>query len=200
MRERLAEEQPNLVILDLMLPDDDGFTPARELRASSDLAIVIVTGKADTTDKVVGLELGADDYVTKPFSDRELLARVRSVLRRTVAGGRDRPEPEGSAACFAGWRLDLQSYELTSPAGERTPLTPHEFELLRTLVQHGGRVLTREAILDLVAGRDWSPQDRSVDVLVAKLRKKLEPDPQGQRLIETVRNVGYKLTTKVHYE
>jgi DNA-binding response OmpR family regulator len=200
MRERLAEERPNLVILDLMLPDEDGFTLARELRATSDLAIVILTGKADTTDKVVGLELGADDYVTKPFSDRELLARVRSVLRRTVVDGRDKPQPAGSVACFAGWRLDLESYELTSPAGERIPLTPHEFELLRAFVQHGGRVLTREAILDLVAGRDWSPDDRSVDVLVAKLRKKLEPDPQGQRLIETVRSVGYKLMTKVQFE
>ncbi len=200
MRERLAEERPNLVILDLMLPDEDGFSLARELRSTSDLAIVILTGKADTTDKVVGLELGADDYVTKPFSDRELLARVRSVLRRTAEGRTARPEPGGSVACFAGWRLDLESYELTSPGGERVPLTPSEFQLLSALVRHPGRVLTREAILDLVAGRDWSPSDRSVDVLVGKLRRKIEADPEGPRLIETVRSVGYKLATRTELE
>ena len=130
MREQLAVEMPNLVILDLMLPDGDGFSLARELRATSDVAIVILTGKADATDKVVGLELGADDYVTKPFNDRELLARVRSVLRRTSRGERDKPKSAGSVACFAGWRLDLGSYELTSPAGETVALTSHEFQLL----------------------------------------------------------------------
>lgn len=200
MRERLAAEKPSLVILDLMLPDEDGFSLARELRASSDVAIVIVTGKADTTDKVVGLELGADDYVTKPFIERELLARVRSVLRRTSEGVKGRPEPVGSIARFSGWCLDLDSYNLVSPAGETVALTPHEFQLLSTLVRHGNRVLTREAILELVSGRDWSPDDRSVDVLVGKLRKKLEEDPRDPRLIETVRSVGYKLTAKVVYE
>ncbi|MGE5153878.1 MAG: response regulator [Bdellovibrio bacteriovorus] len=200
MRERLAEAAPNLVILDLGLPDEDGFSLARELRATSNLAIVILTGKADTTDKVVGLELGADDYVTKPFSDRELLARVRSVLRRTAEAGREKPRPSGSVACFADWRLDLEAYELSSPTGERIPLTPHEFQLLGAFVQRAGRVLTREAILDLVSGRDWSPEDRSVDVLVAKLRKKLEPDPQAPRVIETVRGIGYKLVPQVRFE
>jgi DNA-binding response OmpR family regulator len=197
MRARLAEEKPSLVILDLMLPDEDGFSLARELRASSDVAIVIVTGKADTTDKVVGLEVGADDYVTKPFVERELLARVRSVLRRTSETSRSRTDTAGSVARFEAWRLDLASYELTSPGGDPVALTPHEFQLLRAFVEHPHRVLTREAILDIVAGRDWSPDDRSVDVLVAKLRKKLESDPQNPRLIETVRGVGYKLGVDV---
>jgi len=200
MREHLAAEKPDLILLDLTLPDADGFTLAREIRATSDLAIVILTGKTDTTDKVVGLELGADDYVTKPFSDRELLARIRSVLRRTAEAGRGASRPQPHIAHFAGWRLDLESYELTSPAGERVPLTPHEFQLLGALVRHGSRVLTREAILDLVAGRDWSPEDRSVDVLVGKLRKKLESRPEEPRLIETVRSVGYKLATRVQFE
>lgn len=200
MRERLAAEKPALVILDVMLPDEDGFSLARELRSTSDVAIVMLTGKADTTDKVVGLELGADDYVTKPFNDRELLARVRAVLRRRSLGPKDTPEPAGSIACFGGWRLDLGSYELTSPDGDLVALTPHEFQLLSSFVRHGNRVLTREAILDLVAGRDWSPDNRSVDVLVGKLRKKIDGDPQAQRLIETVRSVGYKLATKVHFE
>jgi DNA-binding response OmpR family regulator len=200
MRESLDTEKPDLVLLDLMLPDEDGFSLARELRAVSSVAIIILTGKADTTDKVVGLELGADDYITKPFSDRELLARIRSVLRRTSDAGRGEAESAGTVAHFAGWRLGLESYELTSPAGERVVLTPHEFQLLCALVQHGSRVLTREAILDLVAGRDWSPEDRSVDVLVGKLRKKLEADTREPRLIETVRGVGYKLIPKVRFE
>jgi two-component system OmpR family response regulator len=200
MRERLATETPSLVILDLTLPDEDGFSLARELRSTSDVAIVILTGKSDATDKVVGLELGADDYVTKPFNDRELLARVRSVLRRTSHGGRGKPESAGSIACFAGWRFDLGSYELRSPAGDMVALTPHEFQLLSALVRRGNRVLTRDAILELVAGRDWSPDDRSVDVLVSKLRKKIDGDPQAQGLIETVRSVGYKLATKVQFE
>jgi two-component system, OmpR family, response regulator len=200
MRERLAAEKPSLVILDLMLPGEDGFILARELRAASDVAIVFLTGKADTTDKVVGLELGADDYVTKPFVERELLARVRSVLRRTSEFGRTMTEPAGSVARFSGWCIDMDSYELRSPTGEAVLLTPHEFQLLSTLVRHRNRVLTREAILELVAGRDWSPDDRSVDVLIGKLRKKLEEDPREPRLIETVRSVGYKLTAKVVYE
>jgi two-component system OmpR family response regulator len=200
MRESLAAEKPDLVLLDLMLPDEDGFSLARELRSISNVAIIILTGKADTTDKVVGLELGADDYITKPFSDRELLARIRSVLRRASDAGRGQTELAGSVACFAGWRLGLESYELMSPAGERVILTPHEFQLLSALVQHGSRVLTREAILELIAGREWSPEDRSVDVLVGKLRKKLESDHQHPPLIETVRGVGYRLATKVRFE
>lgn len=201
MRRLLPDARPDLVILDLLLPDEDGLSLARALRSSSGVAIVILTGKADMTDKVVGLELGADDYVTKPFSERELLARVRSVLRRTAGAQKGGPEQDATVAHFAGWRLDLESYELRSPTGERVDLTHHEFLLLGAFVRRGGRVLTREAILELVAGRDWSPDDRSVDVLVGKLRRKLEiQDPEASRLIETVRGVGYKLATRVRIE
>jgi DNA-binding response OmpR family regulator len=200
MRQKLALERPDLVLLDLMLPDEDGFSLARELRASSDMAVVILTGKADTVDKVVGLELGADDYVTKPFDERELLARVRSVLRRASAGRAGTTDADGTVARFAGWTLDLDSYELTSPAGEPVSLTSHEFQLLAAFARHPNRVLTRDAIMDLIAGRNWSPEDRSVDVLVGKLRKKMEEDPQNPRLIETVRGVGYKLSVRVAFE
>ncbi len=200
MRQKLALERPDLVLLDLMLPDEDGFSLARELRAHSDIAVVILTGKADTVDKVVGLELGADDYVTKPFDERELLARVRSVLRRASAGKPGTTDAGGTVARFAGWTLDLGSYELTSPAGEPVSLTPHEFELLAAFARHPNRVLTRDAIMDLIAGRNWSPEDRSVDVLVGKLRKKIEEDPQNPRLIETVRGVGYKLSARATFE
>lgn len=200
MRQRLAANKPDLVILDLILPDEDGFSLARELRSTYDLAVVILTGKADTIDKVVGLEIGADDYVTKPFDERELLARVRSVLRRTSEGGRGKAEAAGSTACFAGWRFDLSAYELTSPAGQPVALTPHEFQLLTAFVQHGNRVLTRDAILELVADRDWSPDDRSVDMLVGKLRKKIEENPREPQLIETIRGVGYKFRIKPVFE
>ncbi len=198
MRRLLAEERPDLVILDLMLPDEDGFTLARELRAGSNIGIVMLTGKTDTVDKIVGLEIGADDYVTKPFDERELLARVRSVLRR-ISDDAAQKQHGGSIARFAGWTMDLAAYELRSPAGEQIHLTNHEFQLLSALVTHGHRVLSRDTILELVAGRDWDPEDRSVDVLVGKLRKKLESDPHDPKLIKTVRGAGYILTAKVTF-
>ena len=199
MRRLLQAEEPDLVVLDLMLPDEDGFTLARELRAKSGVAIVILTAKADTVDKVVGLELGADDYITKPFDERELLARVRSVLRRTSLKTTKASAGNGSLARFAGWQLDLEAYELISPAGEQVHLTTHEFQLLSIFIEHSDRVLTRQAILELIAGRDWSPYDRSIDVLVAKLRKKLQEDPDDPQLIKTVRGAGYKLTARVEF-
>jgi two-component system, OmpR family, torCAD operon response regulator TorR len=198
MRHCLAEALPSLVILDLMLPDGNGLTLAREIRARSDVPIIMLTGKSDTVDKVVGLEIGADDYVTKPFDQRELLARVRTVLRRAGtpsglhAGGR-----HITSARFAGWCLDLLAHELRAPSGESVYLTSTQFELLAALVKHPNRVLSREEILDLVAGRDWSPMDRSIDVLVGKLRKKIEVDPKTPSLIKTVRGAGYKFTGKV---
>jgi len=197
MRRSIQAEEPDLILLDLMLPDEDGFSLARELRAKPHIAIVILTAKAATVDKVAGLELGADDYITKPFDERELLARVRSVLRRTSPKATKAPAASGSLARFAGWTLDLKGYELIAPWGEQVHLTTHEFQLLSAFVERSDRVLTREAILELISGRDWSPFDRSVDVLVGKLRKKLQDDPDDPRLIKTVRGAGYKLTAKV---
>jgi len=196
MREMMALEEPRLVILDLMLPDDDGLTLAREIRARSDIGILMLTGKREPVDKIVGLELGADDYMTKPFDERELLARVRSILRRVDPKG-PHEQDEGSLLRFDGWTLDLAAYELTDPAGEPVELTAHEFELLAALASHAGRVLSRDAILEIVAGRDWTPYDRSVDVLVGKLRRKLGDDPRSPHMIKTVRGAGYKLTPHV---
>lgn len=198
MRRLLMAEPADLVMLDLMLAGEDGLELARELRSQSDVAIIMLTGKTDVFDKVIGLEIGADDYITKPFDNRELLARVHSVLRRnfrnkTSASSAKQP----SVVRFAGWTLDLPAYELTSPSGEKVTLTSNEFQLLSALVRQHDRVLSREEILDLVAGRDWSPVDRSVDVLVGKLRKKIEADPTNPVLIKTVRGVGYKFTGKV---
>jgi DNA-binding response OmpR family regulator len=196
MRQVMLDDTPQLVILDILLPDDDGFDLARELRASSDVGIIMLTGKTDTVDKIVGLEVGADDYITKPFDERELLARVRSVLRR-VSHHATEPDLRASEARFAGWRLDLDGYELISPEGESIALTTHEFQLLAALVKHGERVLTRDVILDSVFGKEWAPYDRSVDVLVGKLRRKLRDDPRRPTLIRTVRGAGYRLIPKV---
>lgn len=198
MRLRLTEAEVNLILLDIRLPDEDGFTLVKELRTLPNLAIIMVTGKDDPLDKVLGLELGADDYVTKPFNDRELLARVRSVLRRTSQQNPvSEVAPTRTVACFAGWRLDLAAHELSSPEGSRVFLTTREFQLLVALVEHAQQVLSRDSILDLLAGRDWTPIDRSIDVLIAKLRKKLGDDAFHPDLIKTVRGIGYKLGSPV---
>lgn len=200
MRRLLAERPVDLVLLDVRLPDEDGFTLVRELRGLSDVAVIMVTGKTDPFDKVLGLELGADDYVTKPFDHRELLARVRSVLRRSREQPKPGPSGQGrSIACFAGWQLDLPAQELTSVDGERVTLTTREFQLLAALVEHAQRVMTRDSILELLAGRDWTPIDRSIDVLIGKLRKKLSDDAHNPELIKTVRGVGYKLASPVEF-
>ena len=199
MRQLVAAEQPDLVILDWILPDEDGLTLARELRSQSDVAIIMLTGKTETVDRVVGLELGADDYVTKPFEERELRARIRTVLRRTSQNKPPDSSTKGSVAHFAGWQFDLAAYTLTSPAGERIHLTSHEFQLLSALVTQCNRVLTRSKILELVAGRDWSPYDRSIDVLVGKLRGKIEDNPRQPNFIQTVRGIGYKFSARVEF-
>ncbi len=184
----------DLVILDLRLPgDEDGLILARKLRAGSDVALIMLTGRSDNVDKVVGLELGADDYVTKPFDPRELLARIRSVLRRSAPR---RAIPAGldtgsTVVAFSGWSLDLGRRELTSPIGAPVELTSYEFELLAVLARRPGQTLSRDQILELIANRNWNPNDRSIDVLVGKLRRKLNDDPRAPRLIKTVRSVGY---------
>jgi DNA-binding response OmpR family regulator len=198
MRRVLVEEDPQLVILDLMLPDEDGFELARFLRARSAAGIIMLTGKTDTVDKVVGLEIGADDYITKPFDERELLARVRSVMRR-VSGHRNPPEPGNSVAYFGDWVLDIEGQELRTRTGMIIDITNHEFRLLSILVAHCHRVLTRDAILDSVFDREWSPDDRSIDVLVGKLRKKLGDNARQPRLIKTIRGAGYKLIPSVRF-
>jgi two-component system OmpR family response regulator len=200
MRAMLAEEPADLILLDLILPDEDGLSLARDLRAESDVAIVMLTGKTDTIDKIVGLELGADDYITKPFDERELLARIRTVLRRTAKGADSEHSASDSKAQFAGWNLDFVAHELTSPGGTNVHLTSSQFQLLASLVARPNRVMSREEILGLVSGRNWSPMDRSIDVLVGKLRKKIESDPKSPTLIKTIRGVGYKFTAHVDFD
>lgn len=199
MRECLASRPVDLVILDLMLPDDNGLNLAREVRARSEVAIIMLTGKVDTVDKIVGLEIGADDYVTKPFDHRELLARIRTVLRRAPKARRQESKAPASSVKFEGWSLDLVTQELVSPAGKVVHLTSHQYQLLASLVTHADRPLSRTEISNMLAGRDWSPLNRSIDVLVAKLRKKLEPDPKSPKYIKTVRGIGYKFAARVDF-
>jgi DNA-binding response OmpR family regulator len=190
----------DIITLDLNLGGEDGLRLAREVRSRSNVPIVMITGKGDTIDRVVGLEVGADDYIAKPFHVREVLARIRAVLRRYQHEPAPNPSAAGDASEryeFEGWILDVPRRELTSPSREICDLTTAEFELLTILVKRPGRVLSRDAIMDLLKGQDWSPLDRTIDGLVARLRRKLEPDNERPRLIKTVRSVGYAFGIEV---
>ncbi|MGC1954076.1 MAG: response regulator transcription factor [Gammaproteobacteria bacterium] len=199
MHQHLAANRADLVILELKLPDEDGLGLVRHLCQAATAAVIILTGKADPVDKVVGLEMGADDYVTKPFDTRELLARIRSVLRRRTQDSPAPAHPHLVTAHFAGWTLDLAGQQLTSPAGGDIYLTRHEFQLLKTLVRKPNCVLTRDEILAVVTGRDSYPYDRSVDVVVGRLRKKMVGKADDGELIKTVRGVGYKFAVPVRF-
>lgn len=200
MKQAMSLRNFDLVILDLRLPGgEDGLSLAQQLRRESDIPLIMLTGRSDCVDKVVGLELGADDYVTKPFDRRELLARIRSVLRR-VGSGPGEAVPQGRPGAvlrFDGWTLDLGRHELVSSQGESVELTSYEYQLLATLTQQPRRALSRDQILELIANRGWQPYDRSIDVLVGKLRRKLGDDPKSPSLIKTIRGVGYVFTASI---
>ncbi len=193
----LADGKFDLVVLDIMLPGEDGLSICRRLRASTGLPIVMLTAVAEDTDRIIGLEIGADDYLTKPFNPRELLARVRAVLRR--ADGLTGPAGEGAADAlvFAGWRIDPARRELHSPEGVLVELTAGEFDLLVAFAEHPQRVLSRDQLLDLTKGRDAQPFDRSIDVQLSRLRRKIEVEPKNPEMIKTVRSGGYIFTNPV---
>ena len=181
----------DLIVLDLMLPGEDGLSLCRRVRADSSLPVIMLTAVGEDTDRIVGLEVGADDYLGKPFNPRELLARIRAVLRRTTEGLR-RPEENPSKRLeFQGWSLDTARRRLQAPSGEPVVLTAGEFSLLLAFLEHPGRVLTRDQLLDLTRGREAGPFDRSVDIQVSRLRRKIEGDPKRPELIKTVRSGGY---------
>jgi two-component system OmpR family response regulator len=186
----------DLIVLDLMLPGEDGLTLCRNLRARSAIPIIMLTAMGEETDRIVGLEMGADDYLAKPFNPRELLARIKAVLRRAEQAPAAGPVEGGAVLEFAGWALDLDRRELQRPDGVMVPLSSGEFELLATFATHPGRVLSRDQLLDLARGRE-AHFDRSIDVQVSRLRRKIEADPQEPALIKTVRNGGYTFTPSV---
>ncbi len=197
MREAVDKAEYDLAILDLMMPGEDGLSLTRFLRENTDMAIIILTGRGDEIDRIVGLEMGADDYMAKPFNSRELLARVKSVLRRALeAPKKSEGEKEGLQQ-FSGWNFDKLARRLTSPDGEDVPLTTMEFNLLSAFTDHPNHVMDRDRLLDLLQSRSWEPYDRSVDVLVGRLRQKIEKDPKKPELIKTVRGAGYVLATTV---
>ncbi len=197
MRRAISQSQVDLVILDLMLPGEDGLTLARALREESSVGIIILTGRGETVDRIIGLEMGADDYLPKPFHLRELLARVKSVLRRVSSRAAEKAPMHRQQARFAGWHLDLSSRELFSPTGREVRLTTGEFDLLAAFVNNANQVLTRDRLLDLARNREAGPFDRTIDVQVGRLRRKLEDDPQRPSMIKTVRGTGYIFTPSV---
>jgi DNA-binding response OmpR family regulator len=204
----MARDPAVLVLLDLGLPGEDGFAIARQLRERWRCGLVIVTGRGDAIDKVVGLEIGADDYVTKPFDLRELLARIKAVLRRLVPAEPPPPPPapvaappapaERSRLRFAGWELDTAARRLLDATGAEVVLTSGEFELLQVLARHAGRVLSRDFLLEQTRGREAAPFDRTVDVLVGRLRKKLGDSADEPQLIKSVRGAGYLFVPTVN--
>ena len=196
LRRVMAGEPVDLVLLDINLPGEDGLDLTRFIRANYDVGVILVTGRTDDVDRIVGLEIGADDYVTKPFNPRELLARVKTLLRRTTARAPSVSETRAFRT-FSGWRFDTRSRRLESPEGDRVALTRAEFELLNALIAHPGTVLTRERLLGCITHRSWEPGDRTVDVLVRRLRRKLEVDPKSPELIITAHGEGYMFAVEV---
>jgi two-component system, OmpR family, response regulator len=196
MEQVMHDSRIDLVVLDLMLPGKDGLTICRELQGKSAPPMIMLTAMGEATDRIVGLELGADDYLAKPFEPRELLARVRAVLRRRQAAGPIR-HPTDRSLHFAGWMLELSQRRLTSQDGTLVSLSPGEYDLLLAFAERPQRTLSRDQLLDLTRGRSAAPFDRSIDVLVSRLRHKVEANPQDPALILTVRGGGYMLSAEV---
>lgn len=194
MHKALADGRFDLILLDLMLPGEDGLSLCRTLRAKSDIPIIMLTAKGDEIDRVIGLEMGADDYLPKPFGSRELIARIRAVLRR---GRQGEPEPKPAQYRFDRWRLDTAARELVTEDGVTVPLSTGEYDLLMAFVERPQRVLSREQLLDLARGRAAANFDRAIDTQVSRLRKKIEHDPADPKIIKTVWGGGYTFTAPV---
>lgn len=192
MRKALAAELPDLVLLDVRLPGEDGLALARWLRERHDVAIIMLTAAGEVIDRVVGLEVGADDYIGKPFDLRELLARMKSVLRRAEKSRTPQPASGASRRIpFGNCQLDLDRHQLIGASGEDIALTAMEFDLLRAFAEHPNRVLSRDQLLTLTRNREWEPFDRSIDIRIARLRRKIEDDPDNPKTIKTIRGSGY---------
>ena len=197
MRRVLDRSHVDLLVLDLMLPGEDGLSLCRELRGRSQLPIIMLTARGEDVDRIVGLELGADDYVAKPFNPRELLGRIRAVLRRSAHAPRD-PSPENVRGfSFDGWRLDTVTRTLTSASGNEVNLSGAEYRLLAVLLGSGNRVLTRAQLTELLRGREADPFDRSIDVRVSRLRQILGDDARAPQIIKTVYGEGYVIGVNV---
>ena len=196
-RQALVNNEIDLIVLDLMMPGDDGLTLCREVRSRSDIPIIMLTARSDEIDKVVGLELGADDYLGKPFGSRELVARIRAVLRRKTPGGQQEPAPQPRIYAFERWKLDVDARELIGDDGVSVALSTGEYDLLMAFAEHPRRVLNRDQLLDLARGRQANLFDRSIDTQVSRLRRKLELNQADPRIIKTVWGGGYLFAADV---
>ncbi|MEA3009005.1 MAG: two-component system, OmpR family, response regulator [Sphingomonadales bacterium] len=196
-RQALAAYAVDLILLDIMMPGEDGLALCAQVRATSGIPVILLTARAEETDRIVGLEIGADDYVTKPFSPRELLARIKSVLRRAGERPSRLRAADALAYAFGPWVLRTGERELIDAEGVAVPLSTGEYNLLLALVTHARRVLTRDQLLDLAAGRELAAFERSVDNMVSRVRRKIEPDPKNPVLLKTVRGGGYMLAADV---
>ena len=197
MKRILNNAAIDLLVLDLMLPGEDGLTLCRNLRVASELPVIMLTAMGEETDRIIGLEMGADDYLAKPFNPRELLARIKAVLRRARSYPERIPDEISDELRFNNWRLSLESRELIDPEGVLVSLSTAEFTLLAAFVTHPGRVLSRDQLLDLARGRESRAFDRAIDTLVSRLRRKLHDDPKHPEVIKTVRGGGYLFAPKV---
>lgn len=197
MRERMAQHKVDLVLLDLGLPGEDGLALTRHIRSHSNVGVIIVTGSGESVDRIVSLELGADDFVGKPFDLRELLARVRSVLRRTAQTAEPEAPARGTGLHFAGWRLDTQGRRLFNAEGTEVELTTGEYDLLQVLAENANKVLSRDQLLQATRNRDAAPFDRAIDMQIARLRRKIETDADKPVLIKAIRGAGYIFTATV---
>ena len=199
MRHVLKISAVDLVVLDIMMPKEDGLSLCRSLNENTQLPVILLTAVADDTDRVIGLEMGADDYITKPFNPRELLARIKAVLRRTRSLPPVSNEPKSNKIAFSHWRLDVSQRELLDSDNVSIPLSTAEYQLLVAFLEHPRTVLSRDQIMDLTRGRDASAFDRSIDNQVSRLRKKIEHDPKKPTLIKTVWGGGYILSVEVKH-
>lgn len=192
----LRNSRVSLIVLDIMLPGEDGLSICRRIRAASDIPIIILTAQKDDIERIIGLEMGADDYVTKPFNPRELLARIRAVLRRQGLAGAT-PRTLNREYFFAGWHLNMRARRLHDPSGASITLTGAEFDLLAVFCERPGRVLSRDQLIDLTQGREAHPSERSIDILVSRLRQKIERDPRDPEIFQTIRSSGYLFSPEV---
>lgn len=200
MRKALERSPADLIVLDLNLPREDGLSLCRDIRARSATPVIMLTARGEPIDRIIGLEMGADDYVPKPFEPRELLARIRSVLRRTNALPANLEPLDAKRALFAGWVLDFEQRHLVDPGGRVVMLSGAEFRLMRIFVEHANRVLSRDQLLALGAVKQGEALDRSIDLQVSRLRQRLDDDPRAPALIKTVRAEGYVLAAPVTLE
>lgn len=197
MRTALGRALPDLIVLDLMLPGEDGLVLCREVRAQSDIPIIILTARGEEVDRIVGLEMGADDYLAKPFSPRELVARIKSILRRSRALPSNLKPDQARLFLFAGWTLDVATRNLLSPEGVAIALSGTDYKLLRIFLDHPNRVLNRDQLIDMIQSRDAGPFDRSIDLQVSRLRRRLNDNPKEPAIIKTARGEGYVLAAEV---